>query len=136
MKINQRLRLAVFDCDGTLVDSQHLISACMHQAFVDEGLIAPTPADVRRIIGLPLAECMLRLAPGHETARHGRLVEAYKAAFFAARQQPEFSEPLFDGALAALDVLEAEGWLLAVATGKSTRGAMAVLDHHGLTQRF
>ncbi len=136
MSVNGRLRLAVFDCDGTLVDSQHLITACMHQAFTAEGLPAPTQAEVRRIIGLPLQECILRLAPGQETARHGRLVEAYKAAFFAARQQPEHCEPLFDGALATLDALEAEGWLLAIATGKSTRGALAVLEHHGIAKRF
>jgi phosphoglycolate phosphatase len=136
MTVNGKPRLAVFDCDGTLVDSQHVIVACMHKAFSGEGLTAPTLADVRRIIGLPLAECVARLAPGEEALRVDRLVEAYKEAFFAIRQQPEHSEPLFEGALAALDAVEAEGWLLGIATGKSKRGLLAVLEQHGLVRRF
>jgi len=122
MKVNDKPRMAVFDCDGTLVDSQHVIVACMHKAFAGEGLGAPTVAAVRQIIGLPLAECVARLAPGEETLRHDRLVEAYKDAFFSIRQQPEHCEPLFEGALAALDAVEADGWLLGIATGKSKRG--------------
>jgi len=132
---DNRLRLAVFDCDGTLVDSQHAIVACMASAFAQEGLTAPAIADVRRIIGLPLVECMARLVPS-EAARHDRLVEAYKDAFFKLRQRADHQEPLFDGALAALAALEAEGWLLGVATGKSKRGLLAVLERHGLERRF
>jgi len=130
------LRLAVFDCDGTLVDSQHVIVACMAAAFTTEGLVAPEAAAVRRVIGLPLAECMARLATGYPDACHRRLVEFYKDAFFAMRQRPDHNEPLFDGALAALDRLEAEGFLLGIATGKARRGLLAVLDRHGLTGRF
>lgn len=130
-----RLRLAVFDCDGTLVDSQHAIVACMASAFAIEGLPAPTIADVRRIIGLPLPDCMARLLPG-ETARHERLVEAYKDAFFKQRLRADHHEPLFDGALAALSAVETAGWLLGVATGKSKRGLLAVLERHGLDGRF
>lgn len=132
---DKRLRLAVFDCDGTLVDSQHAIVACMASAFTQEGLAAPKIADVRRIIGLPLDECMLRLVPA-ETARHARLVEAYKDAFFKLRQRVDHHEPLFDGALAALAAIETAGWLLGVATGKSRRGLLAVLERHGLERRF
>lgn len=132
---DNRLRLAVFDCDGTLVDSQHAIVACMASAFAMEGLAAPTIAAVRRIIGLPLAECMAQLLPG-DVARHDRLVDAYKDAFFKLRQKPDHHEPLFDGALAALAALEVEGWLLGVATGKSKRGLIAVLERHNLDRRF
>ncbi|HEX9464009.1 MAG TPA: HAD-IA family hydrolase [Alphaproteobacteria bacterium] len=128
-------RLALFDCDGTLVDSQHVIVACMTEAFSGEGLVAPPLAEVRRIIGLPLEQCMLRLAPDH-SARHVRLVEAYKEAFFALRRRPDHHEPLFEGALAALEAVAGAGWLLGVATGKSKRGLVAVLEHHGLANRF
>ncbi len=130
-----RPRLAVFDCDGTLVDSQHLIVACMTQAFAGEGLTAPSQAEVRRIIGLPLEQCMLRLAPEHPH-RHERLVTAYKDAFFALRRSADHEEPLFEGTLAALEAVERAGWLLGIATGKSKRGLTAVLEHHGLFQRF
>jgi phosphoglycolate phosphatase len=129
-------RLAVFDCDGTLVDSQHVIASCMASAFASEELAAPAPASVRRVIGLPLPECVARLAPDSDAGRRARLVEAYKATFFTIRQRPDHHEPLFDGARAVLDELEESGWLLAVATGKSRRGLLAVLARHGLDARF
>ena len=135
MGVNGTPRLAVFDCDGTLVDSQHMIVACMTQAFAGEGLVAPSFQEVRRVIGLPLEQCMVRLAPQH-TIRHERLVAAYKDAFFALRRSADHHEPLFEGALAALDAVERAGWLLGVATGKSKRGLVAVLEHHGLGERF
>ena len=136
MPPNGAPRLAVFDCDGTLVDSQHAIVACMHAAFTAERLTPPALAAVRRVIGLPLPECMARLAPDAAEAAVIRLVEAYKEAFFALRQQPDHYEPLFEGALAALDAVEADGWLLGVATGKARRGLLAVLERHGLERRF
>jgi phosphoglycolate phosphatase len=131
-----RLRLVVFDCDGTLVDSQHAIVSCMASAYASEGLTPPEAADVKRVIGLPLLECMARLSPRHPTDGHIRLTEAYKEAFFALRQRPDHHEPLYDGALAILDRLEAEGILLGIATGKARRGLLAVLERHGLTDRF
>jgi len=131
-----RPRLVVFDCDGTLVDSQHAIVACMAAAYAAEGLAPPPAADVRRVIGLPLLECMMRLSPDHAADGHARLTEAYKEAFFTLRQQPDHHEPLFGGALAVLDRLEADGFLLGIATGKAKRGLLAVLDRHGLTERF
>lgn len=131
-----KIRLAVFDCDGTLVDSQHAIIEAMNAAFAGEGL-APPPADaVRRVIGLPLLECATRLAPHETAARWERLTEGYKAAFFAQRQRPDHHEPLFDGVLAALDAIESAGWLLGIATGKAKRGLLAVLERHGLHRRF
>ena len=57
------LRLAVFDCDGTLVDSQHGIVACMGAAFVAAGLAPPAAETVRRVVGLPLAASVARLCP-------------------------------------------------------------------------
>jgi phosphoglycolate phosphatase len=131
-----RTRLAVFDCDGTLVDSQHAIIEAMNAAFAAEGLPMPVPESVRRVIGLPLLECAIRLAPELAPAGRNRLVEAYKEAFFAQRQRPDHHEPLFDGVVPALDALEEAGWLLGIATGKAKRGLVAVLERHDLLKRF
>jgi phosphoglycolate phosphatase len=128
--------LAIFDFDGTLVDSQHAIQACMEAAFASENLTPPTLQQTHRIIGLPLAQCLARLAPDSDEATVTRLVEAYKNAFHAIRLQPGFVEPMFDGALAALDALAAAGWTLGIATGKNRRGLDAVLGSHGLHPRF
>ncbi len=131
-----RIRLAVFDCDGTLVDSQHAIIEAMNHAFASEGLALPPADAVRRVIGLPLLECATLLAPDGAPALWERLSEAYKQAFFAQRQRADHHEPLFDGVVDALNAIEQSGWLLGIATGKAKRGLLAVLERHGLERRF
>lgn len=130
------LRLAVFDVDGTLIDSQHNIVAAMTAAFVMHGLPEPPAAAVRRVIGLSLVEAVAAVAPELDEDLHWRLSHAYKEAFAALRSRPDHEEPLYPGALAALDQLEQAGWLLALATGKSQRGVRSMLERHGLHGRF
>lgn len=129
-------RLALFDCDGTLVDSQASICRAMDACFTEHGLAPPDRAATRRIVGLSLPEAMRMLAPDGEAALHEALTDSYKRAFFEHRQQGLVEEPLFDGIGAALDQLEAAGWLLGVATGKSDRGLRHCLERHGLHARF
>jgi phosphoglycolate phosphatase len=131
------MRLAVFDCDGTLVDSQANIVRAMHDSFGRLGLAEPEPHAVRRVVGLSLVEAMQALLPEADSGLHARLAEDYKNAFQRLRADKLLDpEPLFDGIAELLDVLDAEGWLLAVATGKSDRGLKLVMEHHGLLDRF
>lgn len=130
------LRLAVFDVDGTLVDSQHNIVTAMTDAWMTLGLGIPRPAEVRRIIGLSLVEACAALLPFAPPAMHRAAAEAYRDAFRAMRLLPDTMEPLFPGVRDALDELEGQGWLLGLATGKSRRGVHSVLAAHGLEGRF
>lgn len=129
-------RLAVFDCDGTLVDSQHNIVAAMDAAWRAFGLEPVPAAAVRRVVGLPLVEAIAALHPEGGMDDHERLSDYYKDAFRTLRERPDHHEPLFPGTVEALDALEAAGVLLAVATGKSRRGLLATLERHGLGGRF
>jgi phosphoglycolate phosphatase len=129
-------RLAVFDVDGTLIDSQHNIVASMVRACERNDLTPPPDEAIRRIIGLSLLEAVMRLLPGQEPDLIGRVVEEYKNGFAEMRQRPDHSEPLFPGATEALDALEQAGWILAVATGKSRRGLLAMVERHGFEGRF
>ncbi|UCH72720.1 MAG: HAD-IA family hydrolase [Rhodospirillales bacterium] len=129
-------RLVVFDCDGTLVDSQHNIVAAMTEAWRAFGLEPVNGAAVRRVVGLPLVEAIALLFPEGERRDHITLSDLYKDAFRTLRQQSDHHEPLYPGAIETLDSLEDDGILLAVATGKSRRGLDATLDRHGLTGRF
>lgn len=130
------LRLAIFDCDGTLVDSQHMIARCMHAAFDSEGLTPPGVAAVRRVVGLPLVDCMAILAPERDAAGHVRLAEAFRHFFHLPSPDAAHQEPLFAGCRETLAALEAEGWLLGIATAKGRRGLDGVLERHGLVGRF
>ena len=129
-------RLAVFDCDGTLVDSQHSIVAAMATAFEAHGYARPRPDDVRRIVGLLLVDGIARLLPDAGRDAHVALTQSYKDAFFALRQAGDVHELLYPGAVECLDSLEDGGWLLGVATGKARRGVVASLGPHGLFERF
>jgi phosphoglycolate phosphatase len=134
--MNNTVRLAVFDCDGTLVDSQHAIVAAMHASCDAHGFPRPAPEAVRRMVGLPLAEAFARLLPDIGADACERLRDSYKEVFFALRRGGHVSEPLYPGAREGLQALEDDGWLLGVATGKALRGLVATLEKHGLTERF
>ena len=129
-------RLAVFDCDGTLVDSAGPIHAATAQTFAEHGLELADPATCRNVIGLGLVEAMAAMVPGRDHRLHVELAESYKRHFQRARQEGQVHEPLFPGIADLLDSLERDGWLLAVATGKSDRGLHLCLDSHGIRARF
>ena len=129
-------RLIVFDCDGTLVDSQPLIIDAMRTTLRAHGLSPPADDAVRHIVGLSLAEAIGELVPGIGAADRAALVDGYRQTFQAMRRQALFHEPLFPGARATLHALERRGHLLAVATGKSDRGIATVLQHHALDHLF
>ena len=130
-------RLAVFDCDGTLVDSQANICRAMEAAYTGAGLAPPSRHAIRGIVGLSLVEAIAALAPDADAALHHALAADYKLAFQRMRADGALeAEPLYDGLLDALDRLAADGWLFGVATGKSDRGLAHILAHHGLAGRF
>jgi phosphoglycolate phosphatase len=129
-------RLAIFDCDGTLVDSQANICLAMEDCFARAGLPAPCRQATRRVVGLSLVEAMRAMLPeaGHDA--HVALAEDYKLSFQRLRGGGLVEEPLYDGVVELIDALEAEGWLLGIATGKSDRGLRLCLERHGLSRRF
>jgi len=129
-------RLAVFDCDGTLVDSQHSICTAMARAFEGEKLAAPSRAAILSVVGLSLPHAMARLLPDAEADFHDHLAECYKLTFQAMRREKAVAEPLYPGIADLIVELDEAGWLLGVATGKSDRGLSLCLTHHGLIDRF
>lgn len=129
-------RLAIFDCDGTLVDSQHNICLAMEDCFQRGGLIPPDRSVIRRIVGLSLMEAVMALAPDAHPDLHIQLGEDYKTAFQRLRFAGMIEEPLFTGVPETIAALAEDGWLLGVATGKSDRGLALCLDHHGIAHHF
>lgn len=128
------MRLAIFDVDGTLIDSQHLLVRSMTHAFQSEGLQPPPRRAVLDLVGVPLHQTIAILSGREDPDLQERLLDAYREAYFGGHGAAAM--PLFDGMIDVLDRLEADGWLLAVATGKGRRGLIAALDLHGLGNRF
>lgn len=129
-------RLAVFDCDGTLVDSQATICLAMEDCFGRAGLPAPARDRTRRVVGLSLYEAMREMLPEAEPQVHLHLAEEYRLSFHRLRGERRVEEPLYEGVAELIEILDRDGWLLGVATGKSDRGLRLCLDHHGLHARF
>ena len=130
------MKLVIFDIDGTLVDSQHLICGAVHQVYDRHGLPKPTRERVLALVGLSLPDTFARLADG-ATHPVEAMVESYREAFTALRAQPNSMEPLYPGAEAAiLRLAKRDDIALGIATGKSMRGIEVVLGHYKLLPHF
>lgn len=126
------MKLVIFDCDGTLIDSQHAIVDCMSHAFGSLGLTAPARAEVLGIVGLSLPEALMALAPQESEVVRRQLVDAYRSGFVGVRERLGHTEPVYDGVAAVVAILAArDDTLLGIATGKSKRGVARLLDQEG-----
>ncbi len=129
--------LIVFDCDGTLADSQYIITEAMRFAFQSTGLIAPERSSVLRIVGLSLDEAVAALAPDQCRARRDEVVRVFRERSTALRLNANGREPLFPGAASLVQTLaDREDVILGLATGKSMRGVARIIEHNGLNGVF
>ena len=135
----QEIRLAIFDWDGTLMDSVGRIVACVKGAARDCELAVPTPTRIRQIIGLSLDVAMFRLFPlcsdsgtTSDERQIAALIDRYRLHYL----HDATPSPLFAGAGELLHDWQSQGLQLAVATGKSRRGLDRVLDETGLRPLF
>jgi len=108
----------------------------MSEAFVECGREPPKPEAIRGIIGLSLPEAVGHIVGVISPQSRDALVAAYKRRYQLDRESREMPDGLFPGALACMDALEEAGYLLALATGKSRRGLLALMERHGLLHRF
>jgi phosphoglycolate phosphatase len=129
-------KLAIFDCDGTLVDSQANICLAMEYAFEQAGMNPPSRHAIRRIVGLSLVEIMRVLLPDSDASLHAEMADRYRSSYLILRNNGLEHEPLYDGMAALLASMDESGWLLGVATGKSDRGLERCLDHHAIKGLF
>ncbi|WP_260928644.1 HAD-IA family hydrolase [Novosphingobium sp. 9] len=130
------MKLAVFDCDGTLVDGQAPICEAMEGTFAQFGLPAPDRNRIRRAVGLSLPQAMRQLLPDETAEIHHGLADAYKQLFRQARTEGRVSQPLFPGIADLLHALVDAGWTLGVATGMSDRGLTHCLVENGVAGLF
>jgi phosphoglycolate phosphatase len=128
----KRFELIVFDWDGTLMDSAGAIVACIQAAAVDMGFPPPSEERARHVIGLGLHEALRYALPELDEGRHAAMADRYRHHYLS--QDHELK--LFDGAADMVRDLAADGYLLAVATGKSRKGLDRALEVSGLGDCF
>lgn len=131
------MRLVVFDCDGTLVDSQAAIIHAMRVAFAEAGLQTPSDEAIRRIVGLSVPQAVAGLWPEGDAQTLAQLDKGFRAASIAYRaSNPDETSPLYPGAREALDRLHLDGELMGVATGKARRGLNHLFEVADLGRYF
>ncbi len=131
------MKLIIFDCDGTLVDSQHAICASMEHAFTMLALPPPSRADILGVVGLSLPQAFAVLAPQHPLSVQAELAEHYRTDFPGKRQLPALHDPLYPGiAEVVADLARRDDTLLGIATGKSQRGVARLLNREGWQGHF
>ncbi len=131
------MKLVIFDCDGTLVDSQHLIVEAMNRAFAASDLPSLSREKVLSVVGLSLPLAIERLIPHESPATIAAVTDGYRDSFGVLRRDPTNHEPLYDGIRDIIEALSArDEVLLGVATGKSVRGVEALFERMDLTAHF
>ena len=131
-----RLRLAVFDLDGTLLDSASSIVEGVRACWSACGFPEPDPVHVRRIIGLPWEESIRALIPDAGAAEFARIRNYHDEVARGLRPRPPRDQALFPGAVETLDALEEAGYLLSIITSRSNGRLVDLLEQQGIARRF
>jgi phosphoglycolate phosphatase len=129
--VTKKYKLVIFDWDGTLMDSVTKIVNCVRSSAISLELEPPTDEAIKSIIGLSLEKAMAVLFPQHKS-QHPALILLYKRHY----QTDTTPTPLFADVKHVLIMLQQQGTLLAIATGKGRDGLDRVLQSTGLAQYF
>ena len=132
MDMARRYGLIVFDWDGTLIDSAGAIVACIQAACRDLNLPVPDDECAAHVIGLGLGDALSYAIPGLSPSEYPGVAERYRHHFLL--RDPDI--PLFPGTRDLLAGLRERGHVLAIATGKSTRGLARALQTTGVEGFF
>lgn len=132
------MKLVLFDCDGTLVDSVGLIHEVMARTFLHFGHNRPEMSLTKSIIGLTLDIAIARMqGKPHVDDEAIAMTAHYKSIYAATRAEAGFQELLFAGITAMIGTLaQRDALLMGAVTGKSRRGLDLIMDTHGFRQHF
>jgi len=126
-------KLVIFDCDGTLVDSQHMIIAAMQATLFSSGVPPEQDHRIRSTVGLSVREAIAMLRPDDDDTSLENMTNIFKHEFYRLRvEEAATPDPLYTGTREILEHLRDAGFILGVATGNSRRGLDRVIVEHEL----
>lgn len=131
--MKHRFDLIIFDWDGTLVDSVDWIVQCIQAAALACGYAPPPSSAVKDIIGLSIENALITLFPDVALQDRQRIAADYAQRFFS---KPIGPDDLFPGVEDMLRQLRRQGYRLAVATGKKSRGLSQAITGTGVGDLF
>ena len=127
------IKIAIFDWDGTIVDSIDHIADSLHKAAADLGFPTLEKSAYKNIIGLGMVDALKALYPEAQDPDIESIRLAYSRYFFSKEATPQ---QIFPGMEALIVGLRDRGIGRAVATGKSRRGLDAAFQSSGLQAHF
>ncbi|WP_347988457.1 HAD-IIIA family hydrolase [Methylomonas sp. AM2-LC] len=123
--MKNRFDLIIFDWDGTLIDSVDWIVYCIQQAAIRHHCRVPDVQAAKDIIGLSIEKAITQLFPDIDDSLREKIVADYAQTFFS---KDISRADLFPGVYEMLQQFKVNGYQLAIATGKKSRGlAQAVV---------
>ena len=128
------MKLIIFDFDGTLADTRSYIVATMQQAMREMGRPVREEAACAATIGLPLKGCFQQLYPGISDADAEECMKVYRRIF--DQNKTVLTIDLFPGVKETVLRLKEKGFLLSVASSRSTHTLVELLTEEGLVQCF
>ena len=128
------MKLIIFDFDGTLADTRGYIVATMHKTMRQLGLPLRPADECAATIGLPLKGCFLQLYPGIQDAEAELYMATYRRIFDKDRDAS--SVELFPGVKETLQNLKNKGYLLSIASSRTTRTMVQMLEEKDLVSPF
>lgn len=129
-------KLAVFDVDGTLIDSRASIFRAAVEAAQRINITPPAYDEVRGIVGMSLFEGLQFMRPDLDPETVAAYAREFQTVFSEFHAEPDFHEALYAGAQETLIRLRNENWLIGMATGNSRRGVTRILEVYGWSEVF
>ena len=126
-------RLAIFDFDGTLVDSAPGIVQVMEQVAGEIDLHPERLDHWRQLIGVPLPKQMEIIFPERNGDYHLKIADRYRAIYDTKAIE---ICPLFPGLLNMLVRLEEADVHITIASSKRRNLIEPVLEHHRISGYF
>lgn len=130
----------LFDLDGTLLDTAADIALALRRAFADRGLVSPSDAAVRQMIGKGsptlIARSLAACGVAPDPAVSAALLEGFLHHYGRLEALGDSTALAYPGVRETLPVLASAGLALAVVTNKYQRYAGALLDRLGLAGYF
>jgi phosphoglycolate phosphatase len=125
-----RFAVYLFDVDGTLLDSATDICGAIREVMEREGATAPPVADLRRLVGMHLADFFSDAFPGCGEEKLDQLFQAYRACY---RSRGHRATRIFPGVAEGLAALAGRK---TTATTKGTPMTRSILEQFGLIEHF
>ncbi len=126
-------KLAIFDFDGTLVDSAPGIIDVMRQVVVEYELHEDILTKWRDLVGVPLGKQMEIIFPNHSEEFWLEVADRYRAIYDGKTIE---ICPLFPDLITMLNSLRDAGIKISIASSKRRPLIEVVLEHHKLSQYF